>query len=275
MKKISGFNAGVLSLLMVFLLTVGAYSQEKEAAAEEEQEDSAIGLSVGLTYYSAYLWRGTYMYDGEGAFYPSLSWEIFSTGLTLGVAAEFAADYFFEGKGRDAYGFDYHSFDAGLDYEYTFNELVTLGLGLWYWYYFNSEKAMDADASMLTAYVSLGFECLLSPFISFTYDYYVDKDYCTTGENKKDFYVQAGIGHEFEVTPEVAISLGLAAGYFHYKSESAFGISDIDASAGLCFTKGVLSLEGTFHYVAVPMKDFYEGSDIHRWYASFGAAVSF
>jgi hypothetical protein len=283
MKKL--FKVGITALALVAMLGAYGFSAEKETktgpaepkteAAAEGDEDSGTGLSIGLTYYSNYLWRGTYFYGGEGAFCPNLSWEIFSTGLTLSVAGEFAADYFFEGNGRDSYGFDYHSFDAGLDYEHTFADLVTIGAGIWYYYYFNSEKAIGTDASMLIVNASIGFEVILNPFIAFNYDYYVDEHYCEDNENDKDFYIQAGIGHDFEITPEVTISLGLTAGYYHAMSIHAFGISDVDTSVGLSFTKGVLTMEGAFHYVAVPMKDFYEGDDIHRWYASFGTTVSF
>jgi hypothetical protein len=271
-KHLTNIMAG---LGLVLALSTTGYSQEKAAGAAESGEAKGIGLSVGLTYYSNYLWRGTYFYGGEGAFSPSAAWEIFSTGLTLSIAGEFAADYFFESDGRKSTGFDFHSVDFGLDYSHTFADLVTLGAGLWYWHYFNSKDALGVDASFLTATVSLGFEVLLSPFIAFTYDYYVDRDFCVDGENKKDFYLQAGIGHEFEITPEVAVSLGLAAGYYHARSIRAFGISDIDAFVGLAFSKGILSLSSEFHYVAVPMKEFYAGGDVHRWYATFGAALSF
>ncbi|HOO71073.1 MAG TPA: hypothetical protein PK926_04860 [Spirochaetota bacterium] len=273
-KHLSEIIAGIF---VVLLATTAVYAEDAVKAAEPEKEDASIGLSIGLTYYSNYLWRGTYFYGGEGAFCPSVSWDIFSTGLVVSAAGEFAADYFFEGDGRDAAGFDFHSVDFGLDYSHTFADLVTIGAGIWYWYYFNSEDALGSDASFLTAKVSLGFDVLLSPFVSFTYDYYVDEDFCTDGENKKDFYIQAGIGHEFEVTPEVAVGLGLAAGYYHAKSIEAFGISDIDASVGLTYTKGIVSVSSSFHYVAVPMKDFYtvgSPNDIHRWYATFGASVS-
>ncbi|HSA13436.1 MAG TPA: hypothetical protein P5346_01740 [Spirochaetota bacterium] len=277
MKIKSAFTLIIISMLLTVMVSSGAYSEDKAASVESEKEDTGIGLSIGLAYYSAYLWRGTYFYGGEGAFCPSVAWDIFSTGLRLSAAGEFAADYFFEGDGRKSAGFDLHSFDAGLDYSRTFADLVTVGAGLWYWYYFNSEDALGADASFLTAKVSLGFNVLLSPFISFTYDYYVDEDFCVDGENKKDFYVQAGIGHVFEVTPEVAVSLGLCAGYYHAASIEAYGVSDIDTSVGLLYTKGIVSVSGSLHYVAVPMKDFYtygSPNDIHRWYATFGASVS-
>jgi hypothetical protein len=272
------FKRSATALALTVVLVSAAYSEEKEAAAAADNKSTPIGLSFGLNYYSTYLWRGTYFYGGGGAFTPLIAWNIFNTGLVLSAAGEFAADYFFEGDGRNTPGFDLHSFDTGLDYSYTFADLVTLGVGLWYWYYFNSEDAIGADASFLTAKVSLGFNVILSPFISFTYDYYVDEDFCVEGKNEEDFYVQAGIGHKFQVTPEVGINLGLAAGYYHATSIKAYGISDVDTSIGLSFTKGILSMTASFHYVAVPMKDFYTYSspnDIHRWYASFGTSVCF
>ena len=255
------------------VLSPAVYGQETEGPEATVSESKSIGLSFGLDYYSIYLWRGTYFYGGEGAYCPSIGWDIFDIGLSIGVGGEFAIDYLFEKTGRDSTGFDLQSVDFGIDYSYTIADLVTLGAGLWYWYYFNSEDALGADASFLTATVSIGFEVLLSPFIAVTYDYYVDKNFCEDRENEKDFYIQAGIGHDFELTPEVTVSLGLAAGYYHARSIKACGISDIDASMGLSVTKGIVTISGGFHYVAVPTDDFYAGSDIHRWYASFGASV--
>ena len=271
MKKI--LTLSLLTLVLAFAVATAGYSQETEGSEARPSESKNIGLTVGLDYYSTYLWRGTYFYGGEGAYCPSIGWDIFDIGLSIGVGGEFAIDYLFEKTGRDSTGFDLQSVDFGIDYSYTIADLVTLGAGLWYWYYFNSEDALGADASFLTATVSIGFEVLLSPFIAVTYDYYVDKNFCEDRENEKDFYIQAGIGHDFELTPEVTVSLGLAAGYYHARSIKACGISDIDASMGLSVTKGIVTISGGFHYVAVPTDDFYAGSDIHRWYASFGASV--
>lgn len=269
MKKL--IKLSLLTLVLAVSVSAAGYAEEAESKAEAKKS-VATGISLGLDYVSTYLWRGMYFYGGGGAFFPSVGWSIFDTGLSIGVAGEFAVDYFFEMNGRNSTGFDFHSIDFGADYSYTFAELVTLSVGLWYWYYFNSEEAIGADASFLTASLGLSFDCLLSPFINFTYDYYVDKDFAE--ENAKDFYLQFGIGHEFELYENVALSLGLAAAYYHAKSIGAFGISDIDASVGLSVTKGVATFSGGFHYVAVPMEDFYAGGDVHRWYASFGASVS-
>ncbi|HOW83040.1 MAG TPA: hypothetical protein PK573_10810, partial [Spirochaetota bacterium] len=130
MKIKSAFTLIIISMLLTVMVSSGAYSEDKAASVESEKEDTGIGLSIGLAYYSAYLWRGTYFYGGEGAFCPSVAWDIFSTGLRLSAAGEFAADYFFEGDGRKSAGFDLHSFDAGLDYSRTFADLVTVGAGL-------------------------------------------------------------------------------------------------------------------------------------------------
>ena len=163
----------ILSLaLIITAMSMPLMAQEKtnddtndkkneSAIPQPEQKDivvpdrpwKTIGLTVGLDYLSDYLWRGTYWFEGEGAFFPHINYSVLDTGLTISFAAEISQNYLYDGT-EDATVGARQSLDFGLDYSYSFNGLASIGAGVWYYYMFNRE-----DNSFMTMTIwSEGFE---------------------------------------------------------------------------------------------------------------------
>src|SRR4030042_899890 len=233
----------------LILIAGPGVAQEKEREAGESEKKHA-GVSIGIDYYSTYLWRGTKFFNGDGAFYPKVSWSVFDTGLSLSVASEIAASWVFNGfsgkPGRYSLMFDSsgnlvrkslhfnslayapQSRDFGADYSYTIRDAVTIGAGVWYWWYFNSRYAREYARSQVdglnrVSYVDISFvtmTCILglpvvpyiNPVISVTYDYY------TGLKRGGDYYAQIGLSHPFELIKEGALTIGFTAGYYLSKS---------------------------------------------------------
>ena len=275
----------IIYLILALSLTGGmVYSQDKPVAdtSREKEEEKGIGLDAGLIYFSKYLWRGSYFYNGDGAFTPYLGYDILKSGLKFNFIAEVSESYIGEGSNDNVNHTAYanHGLDFGLEYSRSFAETVSLTLQGWYYWYYNSKHSYATefkDASMITGTVSLSYDKLPVPaFISYSHDYYMDKNYAK-GNQEKDFYIQFGFDNSengFELTREVNLGVKLAAAYFYEKSLYRKGISDIEAALFLNFKKGSASLNSGFHYVIVPTKDFYQGSDIHRFFVTFGAGYS-
>ncbi|PKL38975.1 MAG: hypothetical protein CVV44_08890 [Spirochaetae bacterium HGW-Spirochaetae-1] len=253
---------------LILIMCAAVLIAASEVRAQDAAEDSAgLGISAGVEYMSDYLWRGGYWYGGDGAFFPSLSYNVLDTGLSLGVSAELSDAWMFDG--RDFYNGtnvrDLHATDFGADYSYTFGDAVTVGAGLWYYLLWNN------DYSFLSGYVSATIDMLpLSPTVTYTHDYY------TESGDASDFYIQLGVSHGFELMKDASLDLGAVAGYYYADSTNQKGISDIDFSTALTVTKGIISYSAGFHYVIVPSKDFYYGTDgakdINRFYATFGVS---
>ncbi len=265
MKKI------IIVLLSVMLLIPSVYSHAEEKGVKNEK--TPIGLKFGLAYWSNYLWRGTYFYgtgggnDSNGVLIPTMGWEIFGSGFSIGIGAELSDAYLFDGTKKK--GWKNQSFDAGIDYSYTWEKIATLSFSCWYWYYFNYKNDKDTDISYLTPTVRVDFDVILKPFIAFTYDLY------PVSELYKDFYLQFGIGHSFDLTNGISLNLGLSAGFYNADSLDILGISDVQATLGFAAEVGDARFSANINYVLVPTKDFYESTDdMHRWYASIGAAYT-
>ena len=134
--------------------------KDKEGSKEEE---SGIGLNFSINYYSKYIWRGIDFYDGDGYFYPAISWEIFGSGLTITAAAEVASSWVFNGFQvkpqkyymdlagtiykkqikMNHYAYANQGLDVGAEYSHTFENIITLGASFWYYWYYNSKHANE------------------------------------------------------------------------------------------------------------------------------------
>ena len=244
--------------------------------SKAEEASEPIGVSVGASYVSSYLFRGIDFYSGEGAFLPSISYNVMGSGLILGVALEHSEDCLFEGKGKDAVGHSLNSVDVGAGYTVETSS-VNIGLNVWYWDYYNSEDELGSDASFITSNITATANVFLSPFAAFTYDYYLDDEFADTVN--QDYYLQLGLGKEFEVTKDAKVKLGVVGGYYNYKSavKDAKGISDITATAGTTIAAGAVTYTSSLNYAYIPKGDFRDLSpeNHHKFYATFGAAYSF
>lgn len=247
MKKLLIAVMAFMFISVQVFAQAGAKEKEKEAAKEGTEEDSSIGLGFSMNYYSKYIWRGIDFYDGDGYFYPSISWEPFGTGLKLTVAAEIASSWVFNGftkkpnryyfedwtlstiykkkKQVNAYAYANQGLDFGAEYSYTFEGIVTLGANFWYYWYYNSKDAREMawqrvesinvvkkwDTSYFSVGASIGLDFVpwINPVINLYYDNYIG--YKRAG----DYYVQLGFSHDFEVVKDiVTITPSLTAGYY-------------------------------------------------------------
>jgi hypothetical protein len=232
----------IIALLIASSITGTAVAQPKEDAAKKNEP---VGLSTSLDYYSNYLFRGTKFFNGDGAFYPKVAWNIFNSGLILSVSAEIASSWVFNGFDnkpgkyvldsslnfvRKNLKFNHaayatQSLDVGADYSYTIRDAVTLGASVWYWWYFNSRYAREysrpqidglnrvsyVDISFLTTGFSIGLPIvpLINPTVSLTHDYY------TGLKRGGDYYLQLGISHGFEMIKEFVLTPGITASYYY------------------------------------------------------------
>ena len=265
MKKITSF------LILLLMFSSLAFSQEKSNPQPDEKKPA--GVTLGFNYWSTCIYRGFYYHGDGGAtgsngiLFPYVNWKIFDTGLGIYVGAEISDSYIFDmEKGQ---GYEYLGIDFILQYSHTFVELVTIGLSAGYFYYPLTKHETGIDRSLLITTFKLAFEVLLSPFVSLSYDYY-------NGPNwHKDFYLQFGIGHSFELAKKIYLNLSTAVGYYYFDSGDMYGISDIDTSAGLSVGVGMATFTSSFHYIAVPTKEFYAGGDIHKWIVKVGVGCTF
>lgn len=327
MKKI------MLALFAMMLFTGQVFAQG--AAKENEEEDKSIGLSFGIDYYSKYIWRGIDFYDGDGYFYPAIYWDVFDTGLSLTVAGEISSSWVFNGftKKPDKYYFedwslswiykkrkqvvDYafanHGIDFGIEYSYTFENIITLGANFWYYWYYNSPYAREMawttieslnmvkkwDTSYFSAGVNVGLDFVpwINPTIAVFYDNYHGY------ERAGDYYLQAGISHEFVLVEDVVtMTPSVTAGYYwgrtfgynnwYLASQGGLdfdlsddviwrdhvapkkGVSDVVPSVTMTVTHGGFSFTSGFFYVIVPAKSWYKGGPLHKFYAQLGLSYS-
>lgn len=235
----------IIGLVLCVAFTAQAFAQAD--ARKEEGEGASVGLSFGIDYYSKYIWRGLDFYQGDGYFYPSVSWDVFDTGLTFKVAGEIASSWVFNGftkkpdkyyyedwtlstlykkkKQINSYAYANQGVDFGVEYSYTFENIITLGANFWYYWYFNSKYAREMawttyeslnmvkkwDTSYFSAGVNIGLDCVpwINPTIAVFYDNYVGY------ERSGDYYLQVGFSHDFEVVKDVVtITPGITAGYY-------------------------------------------------------------
>jgi len=257
--------------------------------------DKGLGVSVGMDYMSKNIWRGMPVFVSpfggiDGAFFPFVSYENEDAGLSVRVEGEVAESYIIDSnktyKENNAINFN-------VDYSNKI-DMVTIGGGAWYF------RVKDNDWSYSTAYVSFALEdIILSPILILNWDYYFSDEYSMGGvkykrEQGKDFYIQLGISHTFDIAADVAsLKLGALAGYFNSEVFDVKGISDIDLSAELTVKQGAVTYFAGFHYLIIPKKEFSYASfeldltkvasdpegvlvkDRNRFYATFGASYSF
>jgi len=238
MKKI------IVMVLALMLMSAQAFAQAED---KEKKEARPIGLGFSINYYSKYIWRGIDFYAGDGYFYPSLSWQPFSSGLTLYVAAEVASSWVFNGfqkkpnkyyfddwtlssihkkkKQVNAYAYANQGLDFGVDYTRTFEGILTIGANFWYYWYYNSKyaremawtrvesvnkvKKWDTSYFSVSANIGLDFIPWLKTKISAWYDNFVG--YKRAG----DYYLQIAFSHNFDLLKDVIIlTPSVTAGYY-------------------------------------------------------------
>jgi opacity protein-like surface antigen len=253
----------LLTLLAAAVLSSAAYAQ---ATPPAEPEDNSIGLSLALDDWSNYLWRGTYWFNDSGAFFPLATYDVMKSGLKLNVGYELSEKYILDGtKDSTQVLKDRQSLDLGVAYSYTFADMIIADASVWYYHMADKLNTYGSAAFALT------YKSMLNPKVTYTHDYYVDS------EKKSDFYLQFGIGNEYEMTKEVKLAYSLAGGYYNADSVDLAGISDITLTVKPSIALGSTSIYSAFNAIYVPSKDFYMNGTVEdklRFYAMFGAAYS-
>lgn len=244
----------IIAVLMVLMVSSISYAADKK-----------LGISAGVDYVGDYQWRGTSFYGGAGALFPFLSYDIAGTGLVVSYAGEYG-DNFLEGSYTGSAAFIGQSADFGLAYGIKIPKIMTIDLSATYlWYYVSGNYGGDLSFLALTAQFS--FDVFLSPFISYTHDLYiVEGDYI-------DFYIQAGISHDFKLAKNATFGLGLTYGYYHAASVDDAVKMDIVGSATLTVEVGDVSVYGGMDLVCTPLATT-DGGKLLKMYGKFGASYS-
>ena len=304
MKSICKLTLAALTFTFIFTAT------ELNA---QSNEDSKIGLTVGIDYVSNYLYRGIYYYNGQekngGMLSPYTFYDVFNTGLSLGIKGEVTERWFWNNKDEkqnDSVLFKLFSVDFNINYMYNLKEKVTLNLGVWY--YLHSKEHTNGGVSFNRSFFDFYFSAIidslqLKPMFAITYSYLTDKKYVKgidsgsyvwgEGPGKNgDLYLQLGIGHSFKLMEKSYLDFNAVAGFFNkntydirtqevQKDPGTTDISDIDLSLGLTTIADILTFSTSFHYVIVPGTQYkYSwgnnsvGKEIHRFYTKFGVACS-
>ena len=270
----------------------------------QDTKDSKIGLTVGLDYISNYIYRSQYRYLGNfmngGMLAPYVSYDVFDTGLSVGIKGEITEMWVWAEKDKEPNGTRYNCIDFNINYMYNLKEIMTFNIGSWYFRHktIPHNKIYTFNPSFFDFYLTAAIETLpLTPMLAVTYSYFTDKDSVRgitpggvwgDGNGKNgDLYIQFGIGHSFKLDDETYFDLDVVAGWYDknaYEEIAANGkdpksadISDIDLSAGLTTSFDMLSLSTSFHYIIVPgtqYKHMGESVDIHKFYAKFGVSCS-
>lgn len=269
MKKI------ITLVLISCFLTVSAMAQDKEEEKGTPSEPvekevtvsdipwKPIGLTAKIDYVSDYLWRGSYWFQRDGAFFPGINYDLLNLGLIFSFEAEISQDYLFDGKENATVG-SRQSLDFGIDYSYTFKKQITLGGGIWYYYMFN-----NPDISFMTMTIWLRLDSIpFSPGVRYTHDLYYH------AEQYQDLYVEIFGSHDFRLTKSLIVDVGLSIGYYYSYFANTNGISDITLTSGLSYRRGGFTLRAGFKYVIVPMKDYWGNNDINRFNANLGLSYS-
>ena len=282
MKSICKLIVAALLFAMIFAIT--------ELKAQDSQ-DSKIGLTVGMDYVSNYLYRGENFYlnaQNSGMIAPYVSYDVFKTGLSLGIKGEVAEQWFWDERDefQNTTSFKMmNSINFNVNYMYELKKTMSLNIGGWYYSYQRVHfinTTSGYDPSYFDIYFSAQIDALpLTPKLIVTYSYFKDDDYARgaaqvgntniwvwgNGPGKNgDWYIQFGLGHSFELFYKTYFDLEAMVGFYD-KNSSGFcslmgateltptnsaDISEIDLSAGFSTTAGKLTLSTSFHYVIVP-----------------------
>ena len=275
-------NMKIICKLTIVTFTLTLFFTAVDLQAQDDKK-TEIGLTVGLDYVSNYIHRGMYYYsnnkNNSGMFSPYAFYNVFNTGLSLGIKREMAEAWVWDNKDetRDVIRINvWNSTDFNINYMYDLKEKVTFNLGGWYYRHRKMHfDTFSINISYFDIYFSATIDALpLKPMFSVTYSYFTDKDYVRGwgGEHyniwgagfgkNDDLYAQIGVSHSFLLFDLTFFDLGAIAGFYNKKAydyrisadnfRKPIDLSDIDLSSGISTTSGMLTFSTSFHYVIVP-----------------------
>lgn len=243
-------NKTLLSLMMVFsVLLVNPVAVRAQDAEEETKtllgdflKDNNIEVSVaGATdIYNKYIWRG-FVLDDDFVFQPSF------TVSAYGFAVSGWGSFDLENK--DALASD--EIDTTVSYTFSPIEKVNLTVGHIY-YAFLSPSTFAKEV-----YASIGLSTILSPVLSYYYDYSEQSQGGGDGQ-----YLALDISHSVPLIPEynINLNLGAHAGYNHEDFIAGDG-GDLLGTAGIAVPLTPnLTVTPKVAY-AVPLGDLADAND--------------
>lgn len=261
--------------LMLILLPAASFSQKIEQEVNFSETGRA-GINAKIDYFSSYIYRGQYYFNGDAAFVPSANIRLWSSNFFIGIMGEFTQEYIGDRKKTDD-NFAKQTADSGINYIKRLGRKVTINANIWYWWFFNSKKELGYDMSYASANVTLQFlqSIPFNPFISYTHEYRVDKKSCKNQSNSMDFYVKAGMEYNYSISAQTVLELGVSMAFWNYESKGKMGISDIKSYLGLSFATGITKFTGSLNYYIIPSNAFGAKSDSNRFSIQVGAGTSF
>lgn len=204
-------RAVTLAAVALVFGTLARPALAQEAASVEDE--GGLGLSLSLTYATAYVFRGANVFQGSsqmdqcGLLAPGITWSVFDTGLSLGYWGAFQL----YGENRRALvdGAIGHEQDLFVTYDFDIiAEALTGAVGL-YWYVYPF-----ADPDVTGARFSSYLEPVLSITGSWVVDVSLELAYMhQVGSEWWVVYVHPSVSRELELHPMLALGLTLGFGF--------------------------------------------------------------
>lgn len=233
-------------LAMVLMVPTGVRAQDSEEEPKtllgDFLKDKNIDVTVTGTadFYNKYIWRG-FVLDDDAVFQPGFA--VSAAGFTISGWGNFDLE------NKDAFGSD----EIDTTASYTFSPIENVNLTVGHIYY----AFMQTSTFAKEVYASVGIATLLSPVLSYYYDYSEQSQGGGDGQ-----YLALDISHSIPLIPDynVSLNLGAHAGYNNEDFIAGQG-GDLLGTAGLAIP---LTPNLTFTpkvAYAVPLGDLAEASD--------------
>lgn len=222
----------VAIVLVLAALTLGTPAMAFEASA-----DAYVGV------YSTYLWRGYDLNEEDDNF-------VVQPGVDVSVG-DFTVSFWSNISENSG---EMNEVDVTLDYSTDLSDLVSVSVGN---ILYNVDDD-DADTNNTTneLYLGVTLNTILEPTLTVYYDY----------DEFESIYTTLGIGHGFELSDAVSLSLGATASYLSSDNDDAFDddtswFHNYELSAGVDYAVNEnITISGLVLYSA-PLSDDAEDDD--------------
>lgn len=214
-----------LALAGAFLFSPASVVAQEETSAPGDLSGLQGEVSLGLDFYTDYIWRGTKIND-EPVFQPSFG--LSAGNSTLGTfSASVWGNMDLGDEGTDNEG-EFTEVDYTFAYSRSFDALG-VELGVINYQFPNTDLETTSEV-----YLGLSYETEVGITPGFTAYYDFDE--------AEGFYLNASLDYSIEIAENLSLDLGVSAGFmdgnqaeFYYAGSDA-GFSDINASVGGTYT---------------------------------------
>lgn len=174
----------ILSIVLMFGVSISSlYAEETEVSG-----------SASVDIMSNYMWRG-FKLSNSYVVQPSVG--VTYGGFGVNLWSNWDSDWDDQGELTET--------DLTLNYTFSIDKV---GLDVGYIYY-----GLEAAADTQEIYVSAAYDALLSPTLTLYYDF----------DEGDGAFIVASVGHDIELTKDVALSIGASASY---NAKSKYSIGD-------------------------------------------------